>query len=205
MSKKLWVGASVIACSALALAVTRSLLLPGNDAATAATAPTSAPAVAPPAAALKMDSTLSSVQLVFKRGSFLLDANARSELDRIAANARAAAFHEIHGKEPRNGSFDRARSLAFNRAFAARMYLADQGVDPKRGRIKFHTLGADLRPGVEVVLADRQQSQASIAIQEPNRLGVIEMASPLAGLFPDSMPTLLRGYVQVGGLRYQVV
>lgn len=204
MSKKIVVACSVIAFSAVAYAVSQTLLASGIGVATAPIA-TATPDVDPgvASAALKMDATLSSVQLAFKSGSALLDDSARAELDRIASAAREADAHEIHGKEPRQGNFERARSLAFNRAFAARMYLSEQGVDPKRGRIKFHTLGADLTPGVEVIIPDASKTLVSgVASGETeSRL----TANVSDGYVADLMPSLLRGYLPLGTLRYRVV
>ena len=204
MSKKLVVACSVIAFSAVAYAVSQTLMASGVGVAAAPIASAS-PDIDPAAASasLKMDATLSSVQLAFKSGSALLDDKARSELDRIASTAREAEAHEIHGKEPRHGNFERARSLAFNRAFAARMYLSEQGVDPKRGRIKFHTLGADLTPGVDVIIPDAGKTQISHSSQVEG--GTRLTANISDGYVADLMPSLLRGYLPMGMLRYRVV
>ena len=107
-------------------------------------------AVTEPPVATRMSTQLDSLQLPFARSTALLSARSEQQLERFMPTALAADAIEIHGSEPRGKNFTRARKTAFVRAFAVRSFLADRGVDPRKARIFYHTLGRALQPGVDV-------------------------------------------------------
>ena len=107
-------------------------------------------ALTEPPVATRMSTQLDSLPLSFRRGTQRLSLQSKLQLERFTATALAADAIEIHGSEPRGKNFTRARKTAFVRAFAVRSFLADRGVDPRKARIFYHTLGRALQPGVDV-------------------------------------------------------
>jgi len=156
MSKSTIVAVAV--CAAIGTAGAYAWLQPGTQAATAAMSPVAEPNVPPSAVlidappALKLDAGGSEAfALRIERGRRQLTDEEHSRLAALAPSL-ASQPHKITGKEPAApGQTSAARQVAFERAFAARIVLAEHGVDPKLGRIFYLTRGAGLESGLEVL------------------------------------------------------
>jgi hypothetical protein len=167
--KKISIAVSLIAVAAAAGAFTlsSSLGLKKGDAVQALIAadetltgtPETASSASP--SALKLDREIGSLSIEFRNGQTRLTEADRLRLDGFLTSLQGEVPYEIHGKEPRRLSGERARGIAFERAFEARAYLAEKGVDPSTGRIFFHTKAPNLTPGVEIKRAEIDGAQAS--------------------------------------------
>lgn len=168
--KKISIAVSLIAVAAAAGAFTLSGSL-GLKKADSVQAPIAADetvngmptaASSTPPAALKLDQEIGSLSIEFRNGQTRLTDTDRLRLDSFSTSLQGEVAYEVHGKEPRRLSGERARGIAFERAFEARAYLAGKGVDPSTGRIFFHTKAPDLTPGVEVKHAEMDGAQANM-------------------------------------------
>ncbi len=193
--KKTTVLAAAI-CASLGAVGAYALLGP-SSAPTATVTQTAALPVAPDttAPALKLDAAGDAFALRVERGRRRLSSEEVSRLAELAPSLHAQ-HHKITGKEPAGNDAKTARQIAFERAFATRMVLAEHGVDPALGRLFYLTRGKGLAPGVEVQTMTGEKLAGLKGVRSAGRIGRTGLAaqSPSqAGAGADATAQLARG------------
>ena len=163
----------------------------------ALTQPVAAEASAP---TLKLDAAGDAFALRVERGRRRLSSEEVARLAQLAPSLHAQ-HHKITGKEPAGNDATTARQIAFERAFATRMVLAEHGVDPALGRLFYLTRGKGLAPGVEVQAMTGEQLAGLKGVRAAGRFSRTSIAAaPLKQASADATAKLARALPAIAAI-----